>query len=226
MEELELETFCTVYGMTETSGITTMTRPEDAVADIVSSIGFPLPGFKLRYVDPQTHTDVPPGEVGELWVCDQLVMKGYERLIPRTGEEYMTRDGWFKTGDLLVRDADGRHRFFGRIKDIIKVGGENVSASEIELVLREHPAIRDAAVFGVPDESRTEVVAAVIAADSDLTFDDVRDYCRTKLAPFKLPRYVLQVDELPTTSAGKVAKAQLRGIVLEHVASLRAAEHE
>lgn len=215
------ERFFSVYGMTETSGITTITLPQDKLEAVAGTIGYPLPGFALKYVDPATGDAVLPGAIGELCVRGRLVMKGYEGLTKEQQEAHVTRDGWFKTGDLVTRAADGRHRFRGRIKDVIKVGGENVNSAEIESVLRSHPAVSEAAVFGVPDDFRGEVVGAVIATNCDLSEEGLRAYCRRELAPFKVPRYVLRLEALPITSTGKVAKAELRAKVLAYVESLR-----
>jgi acyl-coenzyme A synthetase/AMP-(fatty) acid ligase len=128
---------------------------------------------------------------------------------------YFSGDGWYRTGDILERDSTGRYRFSSRLKDVLKVGGENVSSSEIEQVLVSHPHVHQAIVFGVPDRKRGEVPAAVIQAIGSVTEDELRDWCKARMSPFKLPRhYVFQTD-IPTTVTGKIDRPGLKAHVLK-----------
>ncbi len=218
-EALGLDLLFNLYGMTETAGITTITRPDDGVEEAAASIGFAMPGFELRYVDPDSGADVEPGSAGELWVRGPYVLKTYYAATPEEIESSFAPGGWFRTGDLIRRDETGRHFFAGRIKDIVKVGGENVAAQEVEGVLREHEAVRDVSVLAVPDAERTEVVAAALVAREPLDPAELSDYCRPRLAAFKVPRHFVQLPELPQTVTGKVARVELREIVMAAIAT-------
>lgn len=206
-----------VYGMTELAGIATMTRLEDSLEDATRSVGFALPGFELRLVEPQGGGDAGHGP-GELWVRSHMSALGYHGMSPEELATYFTEDGWYRTGDILERDAAGRFYFRTRLKDVIKVGGENVTASEIEQVLLEHPAIRLVAVFGVPDPRRSEVPVAVLEAVEPVGQEQLREWCRERMAPFKVPARFLLREALPLTVTGKIARADLKSEVLEELA--------
>ncbi len=128
-----------------------------------------------------------------------------------TGESY-DEDGWFITGDMAVRHADGDIRFLGRYKDMLKVGGENVDPMEFEGLLLTHPSVQQTAVVGFPDERLAEVAVAFIQrkSDADCSETDVIEFCQGKFASFKLPRHVLFIDEFPMTASGKIRKVALR----------------
>ncbi|MER6809704.1 AMP-binding protein [Spirillospora sp. NPDC000708] len=163
----------------------------------------------IRIVDPE-FTDVPPGEPGEMVVrCDQ-VMRGYWREPELTAEAF--RDGWFRTGDVVRRDAEGMVYIVDRIKDMIITGGENVASREVEQVLYRHPDVADAAVFGVPDPRWGEAVCAavVLRPGASAAPGDVIAFAREHLGGYKVPRRVEVVDELPRNVAGKVLKRDLR----------------
>ncbi|MBD2891113.1 Long-chain-fatty-acid--CoA ligase [Actinomadura sp. RB99] len=163
----------------------------------------------IRIVDAE-FTDVPPGEPGEMVVrCDQ-VMRGYWREPELTAEAF--RDGWFRTGDVVRRDAEGMVYIVDRIKDMIITGGENVASREVEQVLYRHPDVADAAVFGVPDPRWGEAVCAavVLRPGASAAPGDVIAFAREHLGGYKVPRRVEVVDELPRNVAGKVLKRDLR----------------
>ncbi|HEX4305145.1 MAG TPA: AMP-binding protein [Solirubrobacterales bacterium] len=206
MRALGLDPLCTVYGMTETGGITTMTDRDASVAEIAATIGRPLPGFELRLVDPEGGEDAPLGAPAELWVRSPFDLVGYEGAEPRDPEE------WFATGDLVERDADGPLTFAGRSKDVVKVGGENVTPAEVEEVLREHERIDQVAVVGVPDPARSEVTAAVLVLSEEVDDGEIVAFCRARLAPFKVPRHLVRVERLPHTATGKVARAEVKAL--------------
>jgi fatty-acyl-CoA synthase len=197
-----------VYGMTETQGYSLATPRGADDATVAETVGWPLPGFECRVVDPQTGLDVPDGTPGELWVRGRTLKEYYKK--PWT--ETFRQDFWFPTGDLFVRTERG-YQVVGRIKDVIKVGGENVAAEEVEQVLLTHPAIVKAAVVGVPDVARGEVCAAFVQwRDEPVPEADLREWCRTQMAPFKVPHYVRTVaaDGWPLTDSLKIRKTVLR----------------
>lgn len=176
------------------------------------SVGLPAPGRQLRLVD-ETGADVAPGEVGEVIVRGdpgRTIMAGYYGDPDATAAAI--RDGWLHTGDKAYADDDGFVFFFDRKKDMIKRAGENVSASEVEVVLSGHPAVADVAVVGVPDPIRDEAVAAAVVLEpgASLTADELIAYCGERLARFKVPTVVAFRTDLPKTSVGKLRKAELR----------------
>lgn len=214
---MEIEVIGQVYGMSEVAGITIMTRPPDTLEEVTSGVGFPLPGFELQLIDPQSGTDVGDGP-GELWIRSRMSLLTYYGMPADELATYLVAGGWYRTGDILERDPSGRYRFLTRLKDVIKVGGENVTASEIEEVLMSHPAVHQVAVFGVRDAKRSEVPAAVVEASAPVTEAELRDWCRARMAPFKVPRHYLFRSSLPMTVTGKIARADIKDEVLRELA--------
>ena len=176
------------------------------------TVGAPLAGTEVRIADPDGAA-VPPGTAGELWVRGARITRGYLD-DPVATAAAIDADGWLHTGDLAEMSATGHCRVVGRLKDMIKTGGENVSPVEVEEVLVEHPDVARAAVVGVPDPRWGElVVAFVVAAGSrDPDPAELTAYCRDRLSPFKVPRAWRVVDELPMTASAKVQRAELRRI--------------
>jgi crotonobetaine/carnitine-CoA ligase len=164
---------------------------------------------QIRIVDAEGR-DCPPGAPGELLLRNDVMMAGYYKDPQRTAEAL--RDGWLWTGDLAVRDAEGEYFFMGRKKEMIRRRGENVSPAEVEAVLHDHPAVQEAAVFGVPSEfSEEDVVACVVLREAGgATADDLRAWCAARLAPFKVPTAIHFLDALPKTTTQKVRKEALR----------------
>ena len=192
------------YGMTEIG--MALSNPLDGER-VPGSVGHPLPAVETRIVD-ESAAPVPPGEPGELEVKGPSVFSEYWDRPDATRDSF--RDGWFRTGDIAIEE-DGRYRIFGRKSvDIIKTGGEKVSALEVEGLLRTHPAIIDCAVVGVPHTTWGEEVVAVVVSDQELELDAVRDFARDHLAPYKLPRRLVRVDELPKNAMGKTLKPELK----------------
>jgi fatty-acyl-CoA synthase len=215
------------YGQTESSPVITQTRTEDPLELRVSTVGRVLPETEVRIVDVDTGEDCDPGEQGELWTRGYLVMKGYYKMEDKT-REVIDEDGWLHTGDLAVMDENGYVRITGRAKDMIIRGGENVYPREIEEFLYTHPDVSDVQVYGVPDEKYGEQVAAAIKRrqGSDLTEEDVKEFCRKNIARYKVPFYVDFVEEYPMTASGKIQKYKLREAAVERHGLREAAEVE
>jgi fatty-acyl-CoA synthase len=173
-----------------------------------------MPGFELRLVDPDSGTTMEHGP-GELWIRSHMNLLTYYGMPEDEVATYFAGDRWYRTGDILERDATGRYRFASRLKDVLKVGGENVSTSEIEQVLVSHPRVHQAIVVGIPDKKRGEVPAAVIQAVGAVTENELRDWCKARMAPFKLPRqYVFRL-EMPITTTGKIDRPGLKAELLK-----------
>jgi fatty-acyl-CoA synthase len=205
------------YGMTETSPVSTQTRADDTLDRRVSTVGRVHPHVEIKVVDPVTGRTLPRGEPGELCTRGYSVMLGYWQEPEKTGES-IDAARWMHTGDLAVMDVDGYLNITGRIKDIVVRGGENISPREVEEFLYTHPDVRDVQVVGVPDlRYGEELCAWVILRDGapELTADAVREFAGGKLASYKIPRYVLVVDEFPMTVTGKVRKVEMRARSVE-----------
>jgi long-chain acyl-CoA synthetase len=208
--------FWQVYGLTETTAGVVFLPPEDHDVDgpnkhRLRSCGLPGPGVELRIVDTDTLTDVPTGEVGEVWIRSPQVMKGYWNM-PEETAKAITSDGWFRSGDAGYLDADGYLYIHDRVKDMIVSGGENIYPAEVENVLMSHPAVADAAVIGVPDEKWGETPKAIIVKvpGAEVTEAELIEHCRSQLARFKCPTSVEWMDMLPRNPSGKILKKDLR----------------
>ena len=208
-EELPFQVVLSGYGLSE-GGTATATEPGDPPDAVATTVGRPRPGFELRVVDGDGR-DLPDGEAGEVLLRGATIMSHYLD-DPVATAAALSEDGWLRTGDVGVVDADGRLRIVGRSKDMFIVGGFNAYPAEIENALLGHPGIARAAVIGIPDERLGEVGMAfvVAAAGEDLTPEDVVAWSREHMANYKVPRRVEVVDELPVNAAGKVEKLVLR----------------
>jgi acyl-CoA synthetase (AMP-forming)/AMP-acid ligase II len=199
-------------GMTETAAMYALSGLDDSPAERAETGGTPLRGIEVRIIDVNTGEDVPDGTVGEILVRGYPVMEGYHRDPVKTAEA-LDEDGWLHTSDLYVREPRGHYTFFGRLKDMLKVGGENVAAVEIEAFLSQHPAVRLAEVVGMPDERLDEVPVAFVElhAGRELAEEDLIEFCRGRIAGFKIPHAVRFVapGDWPM-SATKVDKGALR----------------
>jgi fatty-acyl-CoA synthase len=211
IEALGATELCNVYGSTETYGNCAVTDANDPLALRLHSQGLPLPGMTIRAVDPITRRPLPAGEIGELAVAGYIT-PGYYRT-PELDAEAFDRDGYFLTGDLGTIEADGRIRFRGRLKEIIKTGGVNVAPLEVEQILLRHPDIVQACVVGVPDRSKGEIVAAAVELRGGATTDPaaILAFCRERLAAYKVPArlVICTAAQLPRTPTGKIHKASL-----------------
>ena len=208
--------FMQVYGLTETTGATTLLPSEDhdpkgPNAHRLRSCGVPAPGVEIRIIDNATGKELPAREVGEIWCKSPQVMKGYWNN-PKATAESITPDGWFKTGDAGYRDEDGYIYIHDRVKDMIVSGGENVYPAEVESALMSHPAIADVAVIGVPHEKWGETVKAIVVkkADVAVTESEIIEFSKGLLARFKCPTSVDWIDALPRNPSGKILKKDLR----------------
>lgn len=199
-------TFQEGFGMTETAPSVSILDAEHIVEKL-GSIGRPLPDVEARLVDDDDR-DVALGQVGELVLRGENIFAGYWMLPQATAEAF--RGGWFHTGDLGKMDADGYLTLVDRKKDMIITGGENVYPVEVEQVLVRHPAVREAAVFGLPDARWGETVVAAVALDHPVDPTELIEHCRSALAHFKCPTRVEVVEELPRNATGKVRKTALR----------------
>ena len=205
------------YGMTETSPVSTQTRADDSLERRVSTVGRVHPHVEIKIVDPTTGLTVPRGEPGELCTRGYSVMLGYWDQPDKTAE-VIDAARWMHTGDIAVMDEDGYVNITGRIKDMLIRGGENVYPREVEEFLYTHPDVLDVQVIGVPDARYGEEIMAWVKlreGAAELTADDVRAFAAGRLAHYKIPRYVLIVDDFPMTVSGKVRKVEMRSRSIE-----------
>jgi fatty-acyl-CoA synthase len=199
------------YGMTETGPVSTQTAFDDPLEKRVATVGRVHPHVEIKIVDPATGDTVARTESGELCTRGYSVMSGYWNDSERT-DEAIDSAGWMHTGDLATMDNEGYVNIVGRIKDMVIRGGENVYPREIEEFLYSHPAIADVQVIGVPDERYGEELMAWVIPrpGSSVDTEQVREFCRGKIAHYKIPRYVKLVDAFPMTVTGKVQKFKMR----------------
>jgi fatty-acyl-CoA synthase len=199
-----------LYGMTEASSVVTQTWRDDRPDDKSQTIGQPLPQVEVQIADPNSGQTLPPGRVGEIWIRGYQVMRGYfDRPTESAGAIV---DGWLRSGDLASMDERGYLRIEGRLKEMIRRGGENIYPRQIEDVLFTHPAVADVAVVGVPDIKWGEQVAAFIrpASGREPTPTELLAYCRERISAQKTPRIWAFVEEFPMTPSGKIQKFVLR----------------
>jgi fatty-acyl-CoA synthase len=219
IEHMHMPGVSICYGMTETSPVSTQTRTDDSLARRVGTVGRVGPHLEIKVVDPATGETVPRGVTGEFCTRGYSVMAGYWN-DPEKTAEVIDSDGWMHTGDLAAMDGCGYIQISGRIKDIVVRGGENIAPREIEEFLYTHPDIVDGHVIGVPDEKYGEELMAVVKLRDGaprLTVDGLREFCTGRIARFKIPRYLLIVDEFPMTVTGKVRKVEMREQAIEYL---------
>jgi fatty-acyl-CoA synthase len=211
------------YGLTEASPIITQSEVTDTLEHRVGTVGKVLPGLEVRIIGPNGEP-APAGQSGELMVRGHCVMKGYYHKPAETAKA-ITPDGWLHSGDLAEQTPDGYYRITGRIKDMIIRGGENISPREIEEFLYTHPSVADVQVVGLPDLQYGEEICAWIRLKTGarLTEGEVKTFCREHIAHFKAPRYVVFVDEYPTTVTGKIQKFKLREMGIDRFGLQKAA---
>jgi fatty-acyl-CoA synthase len=229
VERMHVPELTIVYGQTESSPGITMSSAADPVELRVTTVGKALPNTEIQIVHPETRQPLPLGEQGELCTRGYLVMKGYDGDAAATAEA-IDADGWLHTGDLAVLRPDGYFSFRGRAKDTIIRGGENIYPREVEDFLHTHPKVADAYVIGLPDAKLGETVAAWVQLKpgEQATGEEIRDFCRGKIAYFKVPQFVRFVDSFPMTVTKKVQKflmreQEIRERGLEEVARTRTA---
>ena len=200
------------YGMTETSPVSTQTRHDDSIERRVATVGKVGPHLEVKVIDPATGLTAPRNTPGELCTRGYSVMLGYWRQPDKTAE-VIDAARWMHTGDLAVMDDEGYLSITGRIKDMVIRGGENIYPREVEEFLYTHPDILDAQVIGVPDAKYGEELMAWIRlrpGAQPLSAEQLREFCRGKLAHYKIPRYVHLTDEFPMTVTGKIRKIEMR----------------
>ena len=212
VERMHMGEVSIAYGMTETSPVSTQTRVDDPLERRVSTIGRVGPHLEVKVIDPETGGSVPRGQTGELCTRGYSVMLGYWEQPEKTAEA-IDAAGWMHTGDLATMDDEGYVSIVGRSKDMVIRGGENVYPREVEEFLHTHPDVADAQVVGVPDARYGEELCAWLQLRSgagELDAAAVRAFCDGRLAHYKIPRYVLCVEEFPMTVTGKVRKNEMR----------------
>ena len=199
-----------LYGMTETTSMTSVAAPIDSPDRRADTIGRQLPGFEVKIIDPLGNA-LAPGEIGELVVRGHPVMLGYYKM-PEETAEVIDPEGWFHTGDAATLTADGYLTYAGRIKEMFKVGGENVDPIEVETILMRHPAVAMASVFGIPDTRLDEVGVAHVQQlpGTSVTVEELRAHARSHLASYKVPRHIVFVESFPKTGSGKIQKFILK----------------
>jgi fatty-acyl-CoA synthase len=211
--------------MTETSPVSTQTRPDDDLERRVSTVGRVHPHVEVRVIDPETGMTQPRGTIGELCTRGYSVMLGYWKMPERTAEVLDTA-GWMHTGDLAMMDDAGYVNIVGRTKDMVIRGGENVYPREIEEFLYTHPSILDSQIIGVPDPVYGEELMVWIqlrAGAEPITADSLREFCSGRIAHYKIPRYVKIVDGFPMTITGKVRKVEMRELSIDELGLREAA---
>ena len=214
--DMHMKDITITYGLTEASPAITMSDVTDSLDARCETVGKKMPHCEVRLIDPDTGRDSALGEQGEVCCRGYNVMKGYYHMDEATAEA-IDADGWLHSGDLATIDEDGYYRITGRIKDMIIRGGENIYPREIEEFLYPLEGVKDVQVVGAPDEKYGEIGAAFIIKQegSELTEQDVKEYCYERMARYKAPKYVCFVDEFPMTGSGKVKKFLLRDQITE-----------
>ncbi|GAA3284893.1 AMP-binding protein [Nesterenkonia halobia] len=221
IDEMNMEEVTICYGMTETSPVSLQTRVDDELRRRVGTVGRVGPHVEVKVADPVTGETLGVDADGELCTRGYLVMRGYWNDPEKTAEA-VDRDGWMRTGDMGRMDADGYVQITGRMKDLVIRGGENIYPREIEEFLHTHPDIIDAQVIGVPDDRYGEELMAWIRLRRDaepVAAQQLKAHCDGQLAKYKIPRYVVVVDEFPTTVTGKVRKVRMRERALDLLAT-------
>ena len=215
VKDMHLTEITSVFGQTESSPGITQSRTDDPIELRVATVGRALPGAEVKIVDIESGATLPPGKQGEFCARGYMVMKGYYKM-PEETAKVIDGDGWLHTGDLAVMDENGYCKITGRIKQMIIRGGENIYPKEIEEYLYTHPKISDVQIYGVPDRKYGEqVMAAVILKKGvEMTGEEVREFCKGKIANYKIPKYVKFVEGYPMTASGKIQKFKLRDMAI------------
>lgn len=215
MDKMHMKDIIIVYGLTETSPGMTATRTHNSPEVRSTTVGFELPNIEVKIVNPETKEECAIEEQGEICCRGYNIMKGYYNNTKAT-QNAIDSEGWLHSGDLAVKTKDGFYKITGRIKDLIIRGGENIYPREIENYLYRIPEIETVEVVGVSSPKYGEAVGAFIKlkAGMSLSEEDVVDFCRGKIARFKIPRYIFFVDEFPMTASGKIQKYKLSELAL------------
>jgi fatty-acyl-CoA synthase len=207
-----------VYGQTETSPGVTMTTTKDPLDRRVSTVGKVFPHTELKFIDPKSGKIVPTGEIGEICARGYMVMKCYYNN-PSATHATLDSNHWNHTGDLGTIDEEGYVRIVGRLKDMVIRGGENIYPREIEEFLHHHPKISDVYVIGVPDQKYGEELMAWVLVEpgQSVTEEEIKEFCKGKIAHFKIPRYIKFVNEFPMSVTGKIQKYKMREVSIKEL---------
>jgi fatty-acyl-CoA synthase len=216
IDRMNMKEICITYGQTEASPATTMSKTTDTVEQRVTTVGLPIFGVETKIIDPETGEELGDNEPGEFCSRGYNTMKGYYKM-PEATAAAIDEDGWLHSGDILLRQSDGYFRVTGRLKDMIIRGGENVYPKEIEDFLYTFPKTKDVQVIGVPDKVYGEAVCAeiILQEGETATEEEVKEYCRARVAKEKIPQYVVFVDGYPMNEAGKIQKYKMREEAVE-----------
>jgi fatty-acyl-CoA synthase len=209
-DKMGIKVLCNGYGMTENSGATTMTCASDEPEIMAVTTGKPFPDVGIKIVDPETRRTLDTGETGELCTNGWIVMEGYYKM-PKETAACFDPEGWFHTGDLGFIDKDGNFCITGRLKDMFISGGTNVYPTEIENFLYAFPKIKQIAIVAVPDERMGEVGFAfiVLKEGEESSEEEIKGYCKARIANYKVPKFVKFVTEIPLSGVGKIQKFKL-----------------
>ncbi|MCS3924305.1 fatty-acyl-CoA synthase [Methanosalsum natronophilum] len=223
MTDMHCDEITIAYGLTEASPVFTQTSTDDPIEKRVNTVGTALPEIDVKVIDTDTGEELGPNQPGEICCRGYNVMKGYYKM-PDMTKKTIDSEGWLHSGDLAIMDEDGYYSITGRIKDMIIRGGENIYPKEIEEFLYTVPGVKDAQVVGIPDEKYGEIVGAfvILNDDSGINASDIRDYARTKIARYKVPKHIFIVNEYPMTASGKVQKFKLRELAQELIKQKKA----
>ncbi len=216
IDRMNMTEICITYGQTEASPATTMSKTTDTIEQRVTTVGLPIFGVETKIIDPETGAELGDNEPGEFCSRGYNTMKGYYKM-PEATAAAIDEDGWLHSGDILLRQSDGYYRVTGRLKDMIIRGGENVYPKEIEDFLYTFPKTKDVQVIGVPDRVYGEAVCAeiVLQEGETATEEEVKEFCRARVAKEKIPQYVVFVDGYPMNEAGKIQKYKMREEAVE-----------
>ncbi len=219
VEEKMFMKVTSVYGLTEAAPGMTHTRMDQSFEERCTTVGYEFEHTEVAVLDPETGEECPVGVQGELCNRGYNTMKGYYKN-PQATAETIDANGWLHSGDLGVKDENGNFRITGRIKDMIIRGGENIYPREIEEFLYNFPGIKDVQVAGIPSKKYGEEVGAFIIAHegADIHESDIKEFCKGKIARYKIPKYILFVEEFPLTGSGKIQKFKLKDIGLKMLA--------
>lgn len=218
VRDMHMTDITIVFGQTESSPGITQSRTDDPLELRVATVGRALPGAEVKIIDIETGATLPPGKQGEFCARGYMVMKGYYKM-PEETAKVIDADGWLHTGDLAIMDENGYCKITGRIKQMIIRGGENIYPKEIEEFLYTHPKISDVQIYGVPDRKYGEQVMAsiILKKGVEMTEDEVREFCRGKIANYKIPKYVKFVESYPMTASGKIQKFKMRDMAIKEL---------
>lgn len=216
MQNMNMKDIIIVYGLTETSPGMTATRTHNSAEIKATTVGFELPNVEVKIFNPETGAECDVDEQGEICCRGYNLMKGYYNN-PEETAKVIDKNGWLHSGDLAVKTQEGFYQITGRIKDMIIRGGENIYPREIENFIYTMPEVEDVEIVGVPSKKYGEQVGAFIKlkVDSILSEEAVQEFCRGKIARYKIPQFIFFVDEFPMTASGKIQKYKLREVSLE-----------